>query len=464
MTEIVVRFAPSPTGSLHIGGARTALYNWLYARHTSGKFLLRIEDTDAERSTGENVRVILDGLSWLGLDWDGEPIYQSRRIDAHKVLIDKMLSDGTAYRCTCTKEELAEKREAAQAAKQKYTYDRKCRDANHGTDAHFVVRIKMPIDGEIVVDDLILGRVAFPAEELDDWIVARADGLPTYNFVVVADDHDMRVTHVIRGVDHLNNTPKQLIVYKALGFDVPAFAHIPLVHGPDGKKLSKRHGATSLTEFAKLGFMPAALRNYLARLGWSHGDKELFADEELIALFDVKDVNPSAAIMDMDKLAWVNQQKMMTLPESDVVDALRPYLAARGYPEREQAWLEKLVVNTRERFKNLAELADHVRYFFEDPAAYDEKAKAKFLNVDGASILAEIADGLDALADFAEPEIEQVFKTICEARNLALGKVAQPARVALTGGTVSPGIFETIALIGKETALRRIRAAAAVAR
>ncbi|MCB9480147.1 MAG: glutamate--tRNA ligase [Deltaproteobacteria bacterium] len=462
MSDVTVRFAPSPTGSLHIGGARTALYNWLYARHCGGKFLLRIEDTDKERSTPENIRIILDGMRWMGLDWDGEPVMQSERIGIHRPLIERLIDEGGAYRCTCTKDELDAKREAAQAEKRKYLYDRKCRDAGHGPDCgEHVVRLKMPVEGEIVVKDLILGDVTFNAAELDDWIIARSDHSPTYNFVVVADDHDMGVTHVIRGNDHLNNTPKQLVVYQALGFDIPAFAHIPMVHGPDGKKLSKRHGASAVTELREMGLLPEAVRNYLARLGWSHGDQELFTDAELIEHFDVANVNASATVMDFAKLEWINQQKILAMTPDALAERLLPYLIERGYSVEAGPWLTTLAANIQERFKNLVEMADHVRYFFEEPSAYDEAAVKKWFKADTGAILNEIADGLEALDPFDEAGIEGVINGVVEKHETKLGKVAQPIRIAVTGSSISPGIFETLALLDKERSVARIRKAAA---
>jgi glutamyl-tRNA synthetase len=459
MSEVVVRFAPSPTGSLHIGGARTALYNWLWARHGGGRMLLRIEDTDTERSTEDNIRIILDGLRWLGIDWDAPPVFQTQRLAMYRPLIERMLAEGTAYRCTCAKEELDAKRETAIKEKGKYLYDRKCRDANHGPDCGVhTVRIKMPVDGTITVQDIILGEVVFPAPELDDWIIARPDGMPTYNFAVVADDHDMGITHVIRGADHLANTPKQVVVYQLLGYTMPAFAHMPLTHGPDGKKLSKRHGATSVTDFAQLGFMAQAVRNYLVRLGWSHGDQELFTDEEMIRLFDLRDCNASPGIMDMKKLAWVNAQKMRTLSPEVVGEELLPFLKAQGYPAEAGEWLNKLIVNTRERFENFADLAAHVRYFYFEPT-HDPAVAKKWFTPENASLMSEIADALQNLGDFSEGPIEEIFKRICDAKGLGLGKVAQPIRVAVSGGTVSPPIYETLALLGREKTLARIRKA-----
>lgn len=463
MSHVVVRFAPSPTGSLHIGSARTALYNSLFARHHGGRMLLRIEDTDAERSTGDNVRIILDGLRWLGIPWDGEPVFQSQRVETYRPLIARLLDEGRAYRCTCTKEDLDAKREAAIADKRKYLYDRTCREAGHGPDCGpHTIRIKMPYDGDLSFTDAILGPITMRAEEFDDWIVARSDLTPTYNFVVVADDHDMGVTHVIRGQDHLNNTPKQLVVYEALGFTPPTFAHMPLTHGPDGKKLSKRHGATAVTDFAKLGFMPQAVRNYLVRLGWSHGDQELFTDEELIEHFDLPGCNASPGIMDMKKLEWINQQKMMSLPPAEVAAELRPYLDERGYAVPDDAWLARLVEVTRERFKNFVELADHARYFFVEPDAYDAKAAEKWLAPEAAPLLERVAALIED-GEFTPGALEAGFTRLCEETSQGLGKIAQPVRVAITGSTVSPPIFDTLVLLGRERSLARIRKALAFA-
>jgi glutamyl-tRNA synthetase len=461
MTQVVVRFAPSPTGKLHIGSARTAIYNWLYARHTGGKMLLRIEDTDLERSTEENVQVIVNGLRWLGIDWDEEPVFQSKRVDLYRPLIDKLIADGKAYRCVCTKEELDEKRTKAMAEKRKALYDRTCRDKNHGPDCGpHTVRLAMPTEGDITFNDVILGEITTSALELDDWIIARSGGAPTYNFVVVADDHDMRVTHVIRGADHINNTPKQLMVYQALGYEPPAFAHMPLTHGPDGKKLSKRHGASSVMEFKTMGYLPEAMRNYFVRLGWGHKEQELFSNEELIGLFDIADVNASPGIMDMKKLDWTNSQKMMTMPVSELAELWHPFLAARGYEVGLGPWLEKLVVNVRERNKNFVEMTDYVGFFFEDPKEYQAKAVKKWLKPGSAQLLREIIEKFETLDDFNEATLEKQVNELCEAKEVGLGKVAQPLRIALTGSAASPGIFETLNLIGKENVLRRLRRAA----
>ncbi len=465
MTQVTVRFAPSPTGKLHIGSARTAIYNWLYARHTGGKMLLRIEDTDLERSTEENVEVILNGLRWLGVDWDEEPVFQSKRVDLYRPLIDKLIADGKAYRCTCTKEELDEKRAKAMAEKRKPLYDRTCREKSHGPECgEHVVRLAMPTEGEITFNDVILGEITTSVAELDDWIIARSDGAPTYNFVVVADDHDMGITHVIRGADHINNTPKQLMVYKALGYEPPAFAHMPLTHGPDGKKLSKRHGATSVMEFKTMGYLPEAMRNYFTRLGWGYKEQELFTDEELIRYFDIADVNASPGIMDMKKLDWINAQKMMTMPLGKLAQLWAPFLKARGYEVESGPWLEKLVENVRERNKNFVEMTDYAGFFFTDPTEYQPKAVKKWLKSGAAQILDELTAMLEALDDFSDASLEKHINEFCEKRELDLGKVAQPLRIALTGAAASPGIFETLNLIGKNAVVRRLKKAAEFAK
>ena len=457
MTEVRTRFAPSPTGMLHLGGAHTALYCWLFARHYEGEFILRIEDTDVERSTPENIRIILDGLSWLGFDWDEGPYYQSRRMDLYRGAVEKCLAGGRAYRCVCTAEELDAKREAAKARKEKYLYDRVCREKNLGPDCGpHVVRLKMPPDGVTVIEDVIKGRVEYPNEELDDWIIARTDGTPVYNFSVVVDDADMCITHVIRGDDHLNNTPKQIELYKALGHPLPVFAHVPLIHGQDGAKLSKRHGATSVTEYRELGFLPIGVRNYLARLGWAHGDQEIFTDDELIRHFSLEHLSKSASAFDMEKFYWVNAQHMRKTPPEKLAPMLIPFLAARGYEVREGPWLNRMIEIFLERKRSLVEIAESCSYFFKDDFEYDEKAAKKFLQPGILAPMEALREALTAAEPFDEAQLGRAFDGVCGKFGIALGDIAQPVRVAVTGGPVSPGIHEVLALLGGEKTIRRI--------
>lgn len=460
MTLVRTRFAPSPTGKLHLGGAHTALYCWLYARRLGGQFVLRVEDTDRERSTPENVNVILDGLKWLELDWDEGPFFQSERTELYTKAVTTCLEKGTAYRCVCTPEQIQAKREKALAEKRKVLYDGTCRDKNLDPDCGpHVVRFKMPRTGTTPIDDMIKGQVAYPNEELDDWIIARTDGSPTYNFCVVVDDADMKITHVIRGDDHFNNTPKQLHVYAALGYTVPQFAHMPLMHGQDGSKLSKRHGATSVTEYRKLGFLPSAVRNYLARLGWAHGDQELFTDEELIQWFDVADLSKSASIFDSEKFLWVNAQHMRQTPLDKLASLLLPFLTERGFEATEGEWLNKLVAAYLERSRTLVEMADNSAIFFQKEIHYDEKAAKKNLRPVVLEPLVALAQGLAKADPFDVQTITPVFERICKQFELKFGKIAQPVRVAVTGGPISPGIYETLELIGQAQSLQRLEKA-----
>jgi glutamyl-tRNA synthetase len=465
MTEVRTRFAPSPTGKLHIGGVHTALYCWLFARRHGGKFILRIEDTDRDRSTEENVQVILDGLRWMGLDWDEGPFFQSERMDLYKSAVQKCLAGGFAYRCTCTPAELDAKRERAQAEKRKFLYDGTCREKNLGSDCGpHAVRFRMPREGKTTIEDRVKGTIEYPNEEMDDWIIARSDGTPVYNFCVVVDDADMGITHVIRGDDHVNNTPKQIHVYRALGHALPVFAHVPLIHGPDGSKLSKRHGAVSITEYREMGFLPDAVRNYLARLGWAHGDQEIFTDEELIRWFDLGDLSKSASIFDMEKFLWTNSVHMRQKKPAELAPLLIPFLKARGYEAMEGPWLNKLIENFLERKRTLAEIADSCSYFFVDDFQYEEKAARKFLRPESVKPLSDLRTLLAGTEPFEEAAIGRAFETVCGKHGLQLGAVAQPVRVAVTGGSASPGIFEVLALVGKERTLKRLDRALAFIR
>jgi glutamyl-tRNA synthetase len=454
---IVTRFAPSPTGLLHIGGVRTALFSWLYARRHGGRFILRVEDTDRERSSEEAVQVILDGMQWLGLSHDEGPYYQTRRFDRYAQVLQQLLAEGTAYHCYCSKEELEEMRNAQLARKEKPRYDGRCRHRTAPVPGiQPVVRFKNPLEGEVVVDDLVHGPVVFQNAELDDLIIARSDGTPTYNFCVVVDDSDMHITHVIRGDDHLNNTPRQINMLRAIGFTPPAYAHVAMILGPDGAKLSKRHGAVSVLHYREEGYLPEALLNYLVRLGWSHGDQEIFSLAELEQLFDITDVNKAASAFNPEKLQWVNQQHMMRAPLPYLAGVLREQLQRAGIETQDQALLEGVVAGQRERAKTMKEMALGSRYFFVADVEIDDKAGRKHLAGEGTAMLARLRTQLAALTEWSAPSVHEVLTAIAAETGLGLGKVAQPLRVALTGTAVSPPIDATAALIGRERVLARL--------
>ena len=461
MSSVVTRFAPSPTGLLHIGGVRTALFSWLYARRMGGQFILRIEDTDLERSTPAAVQVILEGMKWLGLDHDQGPYYQTQRFDRYKAVIADMLKAGTAYHCYCSKEDLDAMRADQQARKEKPRYDGRCRHGKGpgaGTRPP-VVRFANPEEGATVVEDVVHGAVTFQNKELDDLIIARSDGTPTYNFCVVVDDADMGVTHVIRGDDHLNNTPRQMNMLLALGKSPPVYAHVPMILGPDNAKLSKRHGAVSVLEYQEQGYLPAALLNYLVRLGWSHGDQEYFTIPEMIAAFDVRDINKSASALNPDKMLWLNQQHLVKTDPKEIVPHFQWHLRQLGIESDDQALLEGIIVSQRERAKTLKEMAANSRFFFGDDVTLDAKAADKHLTPDARALLGEIAARLTALPEWAAAAIHGVLENFATEKGLGLGKVAQPLRVAVTGGTVSPPIDATLVLLGKQRALARIERA-----
>ncbi|MDQ6978561.1 MAG: glutamate--tRNA ligase, partial [Mariprofundaceae bacterium] len=420
MTTIRTRFAPSPTGMLHIGGARTALFSWLYARRHGGTFTLRIEDTDRERSTDEATQVILDGLRWLGLDWDGEEIYQSARQDKHIKAVEQLLAEGKAYRCYCSRETLDAMREAQRAAGQKPMYDGRCRHGlgEHADDAPYVVRFRSPDEGETVIHDMVLDLVSFPNQELDDLIIMRSDGTPTYNLAVVVDDAAMGITHVIRGSDHLNNTPRQIQLYQALGLTVPTFAHIPLIHGPDGAKMSKRHGSVAITEYREEGYLPAAVVNYLARLGWSHGDDEIFSMEQLIEYFDLAQVGTSASRFDQKKLDWLNAHHLRHSAPEELVPLLRQAL---DLADDCQPPLATVIASLQERSKNLLELAHGARFFFHAPQAYDEKAVKKNMKEGTWPLLQAFIDAADAMTEWNGEALHQLIADICESNEVGMG-------------------------------------------
>lgn len=460
--EIRVRFAPSPTGHLHIGGARTALFNWLYARHNSGRFILRIEDTDRSRSTDEYIEAIIEGMKWLGLDWDEGPFRQTDRFDIYRDYAQKLISGGNAYYCFCSAEELEERRKDAMAQGKPLKYDGRCRglreaDAPKGPAA---VRFKMPQQGQTAVEDLIKGTVVFENDQLDDLIILRSDGTPTYNLTVVVDDVDMKITHIIRGDDHLNNTPKQIQIYKALGYALPKFAHLPMILGADKARLSKRHGATSVMAYHDMGYLPEALMNYLVRLGWSYGDQEVFTMDELVKYFSFENVGKAASVFNPEKLLWLNGQYIMGSSSERLAELVMPFLVKEKIisegREMDMAWLSRAVSTLKERAKTLAELAASLRYYIADEVEYNEKARAKFLHEKSLPLLKELKEALSHSNDFSAPALEKVFHEITERHGIKLGSIAQPVRVAVTGGTESPGIFEMLEVMGKELTLKRL--------
>lgn len=453
------RFAPSPTGYLHVGGARTALYCWLYARRHGGTFILRIEDTDLERSTPESVNAILEGMNWLGLEYDEGPFYQTHRFDRYKEVIQQLIDTGHAYRCYCSKERLEHLREAQMAAKEKPRYDGRCRHgrpSDVAEDAPSVVRFKNPQEGAVVIDDQIRGRVIFQNSELDDLIIARTDSTPTYNLTVVVDDMDMHVTHVVRGDDHLNNTPRQMNILLALGVTPPLYGHVPMILGDDGKRLSKRHGAVSVMQYREEGYLPEALLNYLARLGWSHGDQEIFTLDEMIHLFDIKDVNNSASAFNTGKLQWLNQQYLKSSDPAHVTHHLSWHMGRLDIDPSTGPDLAEVVVAQRERAKTLVEMAQNSVYFYRDFDAYDEKAAAKNLQSAVLAPLKALREALAQIEDWTDAAIHAAIERVAAQHELAMGKLAQPLRVALTGGGVSPPIDITTRLIGRERVLKRL--------
>jgi glutamyl-tRNA synthetase len=457
------RFAPSPTGFLHIGGLRTALFCWLYARRHGGVFVLRIEDTDLERSTPEAIQQILDGMEWAGLVHDEGPFFQTRRFDRYREVIDELLASGHAYRCYSSKEELDQMRAEQLARGEKPRYDGRWRDRHGAPDGvPSVVRFKNPQAGEVVVEDVVHGRVVFQNSELDDLIIARSDGTPTYNFCVVVDDMDMEITHVIRGDDHLNNTPRQQNMLLALGRKPPVYAHLPMILGADGAKLSKRHGAVSVLQYRDEGFLPEAVLNYLARLGWSHGDQEVFTIDEMVRLFDIADVNKSASAFNFEKLTWLNQQHLMHLPPGRVVPLLRWQFERLGISANHDGQLEQIVLSQRERAKTVAEMAANSRFFFTAPTSYDEKAVRKHVTAEIPALLGALIDQLDALSEWSAPRIHALIDALALSRGLALGKLAQPVRLAVCGGTISPPIDATLAILGKVESLARLRRAVSI--
>jgi len=454
---IRTRFAPSPTGYLHVGGARTALFSWLYARKHGGHFILRIEDTDLERSTAESVNAILEGMTWLGLTYDEGPFYQTKRFDRYKEVIEQLMQQGDAYYCYCSKEELEEMREAQRANKQKPRYDGRCR---HRTQPEPgikpVIRFKNPTEGSVVVKDVIRGNVEFGNKELDDLIIARPDGTPTYNLTVVVDDMDMKLTHVIRGDDHLNNSPRQINLYHALGAQPPVFAHVPMILGDDGARLSKRHGAVSVMSYRDQGYLPEALLNYLVRLGWSHGDQEVFSMDEMTQLFDIEDVNKAASSFNPEKLLWLNQQYIKNSSPEHVASHLSWHMGQLGIDPADGPSLTEVVKTQQERAKTLVEMAQNSAFFYRDVTEYDEKAANKNLNEASLPLLEDMLQRLGNVPEWLAEPVHAEIKACAEANAVGMGKVAQPIRVAMTGTTISPPLDVTLALLGRERTLSGI--------
>ncbi len=453
----VTRFAPSPTGYLHVGGARTALFSWLYAKKTGGKFILRIEDTDLERSTQASVDAIMDGMNWLELDWDDGPYYQTKRFDLYKEVVAQLLAEGKAYKCFCTPEEVDAMREAQMAAGEKPKYNGMWRDrTDHPTDKPFCIRFKNPLDGVVVIDDMIKGRIEVANAELDDLVIARSDGVPTYNLTVVVDDWKMGVTHVIRGDDHVNNTPRQMNILAALGATLPKYAHVPMILGDDGKRLSKRHGAVGVMQYRDNGFLPEALLNYLVRLGWSHGDQEIFSRDELVELFDLSACNRAPSAFNTEKLLWLNQHYIRTSPVAHVAKHLQWHVEDQKLDISNGPSLEQLIAVQGERVKTLKEMIEVSRYFYEDFSTFEENAAKKHLRPVAAEPLKAVQAHLASLNDWSAEAVHAAINGAAESLGLGMGKVGMPLRVAVTGGGNSPSLDVTLALIGKARCLARI--------
>jgi len=454
--KIVVRFPPSPTGYLHIGGARTALFNWLFVRQKHGKFVLRIEDTDKVRSSEEATEAILKSMEWLGLDWDEGPYFQSQRYDIYNAAIDRMLSTGQAYHCHCSPEELDEKRKKATAKGLKPKYDGKCRDLGLGPAPGSVVRLKIPQTGITQFNDLIKGPIRFNNEELDDLILKRSDGSPTYHLAVVADDISLGITYVIRGDDHVNNTPRQMLIYKALDEPLPQYAHLPMILGPDKQRLSKRHGALSVLAYRDIGYLPHALINSLARLGWAYGDQEKFTKEELIEKFSLENVGKSAGVFNTEKLLDLNAWYIRNSSDDSLVEELVPFLQQQGFENLDQKIVKGAVTTLKERSKTLVEMAEKAAFYFQEEIIYEKKGEDKFLKPDALKLFEDLKERLEKAHEFNQEGLEKIFAAFLEENEIKLGKVAQPLRVALTGTTVSPGIFEMMEVLGKDKVLLRI--------
>ena len=455
--KVRTRFAPSPTGYLHLGGARTALFCWLFARKHEGDFVLRVEDTDRERSTDESVQAILDGMQWLGLDYDEGPFFQTQRYDRYNEVIDQLIESGHAYRCYCSKERLDEMREQAQAEKRKPRYDGTCRERTDSVaGVEPVIRFKTPLEGSVVIDDLVKGRIEIDNAELDDLVIRRSDGNPTYNLSVVVDDADMRITHVVRGDDHINNTPRQIHIFHALGIETPAFAHLPMILGDDGKRMSKRHGAVSVMQYQKDGILPHAMLNYLARLGWSHGDQEIFSMQELLDLFALEDCQKSGSVFDTTKLLWVNQQHMANQSDDELGDALSAALQSNSVSVTDGPPVSRVASVLKERAQSFAEMAEQADIFYKDAVELDEKAAKKQLRPVALPVLEAVHAKLSAEDQWRASSLKTVLESVAEEQEIGFGKIGQPLRVAITGAGASPDIGDTLELIGKDRSLARI--------
>jgi glutamyl-tRNA synthetase len=459
MKHIVTRFPPSPTGYLHVGGARTALFNWLYARHTQGRFVLRIEDTDTVRSTKESADAIFEALNWLGIDWDDGPYFQSQRLHIYQEYVHKLLGSGHAYYCTCTAEQVEDMRQKAMKTGGKPKYDGTCRDKGLPQTPHAVVRFRAPQIGTTVIHDVVKGNIVFQNTEQDDFIIQRSDGTPTYNFVVVVDDIAMGINTIIRGDDHVNNTPRQIMLYLALGVELPVFGHVPMVLGKDKTRLSKRHGAMSVTAYRDMGILPEAMINYLVRLGWSYGDQEFFSREELIEKFNLENMGKSAGVFDIDKLLALNADHIKAMPAEELSSHLLPFLINQGYAAEKGPFLNQVILTLNARAKTLAEMAIAASFYYVDDVPYEAEAASKFLKPDALDSLRLLYESIRTLTDFSKENLEKSFLSVMEKTGLKLGKIAQPVRVALTGKTASPGIFEIIEIIGKDNVLKRINKA-----
>ena len=457
MSQVILRFAPSPTGFLHIGGARTALFNWLLARNRGGRFILRIEDTDQVRSTRESIDAILEGMTWLGLDWDEGPVYQTDRMVMYREHAERLLHENKAYYCYCTPEELEEKRQKALQEKRKPKYDGTCRGLQAPVPGRSpAIRFRAPQEGKTVLPDLIKGTVEFENAEMDDLVILRSDGWPTYNFSVVVDDATMGITHVIRGDDHVNNTPRQILLYQAFGYPLPQFAHVPMILGADKARLSKRHGATSVMAYKDMGYLPQALVNYLVRLGWSHGDQEVFTMGELIQKFSLENVGKSAGVFNPEKLNWLNGVYIRQEKPETLAELLLPFLERKGLKPRSMGWLVEIVKTLQERSKTLVEMADMAEFYLRDDFQVDEKAERKHLLPAIKEPMEIFLGRLESVAEVNEKSLEEIFKEIVAQRNMKLGALAQAVRVALTGKSSSPGIYEVMRILGKDEVLKRL--------
>ncbi len=456
---VVTRFPPSPTGFLHVGNARTAIFNWLYARRMKGKFILRIEDTDTERSTQEAIDVIFDSLEWLGIDWDEGPYYQTQRLGIYNSYLERLINSGQAYYCTCSPDQIDVMRQKAMASGGKPKYDGTCREKGLPKKPGAVVRFKSPLSGTTVVEDVIKGNIVFQNDELDDFILCRSDGIPTYNYAVVIDDITMQVNTVIRGDDHVMNTPKQILIYHALDCSLPIFGHVPMVLGTDKSRFSKRHGAVSVSAYRDMGFLPDAMLNYLVRLGWSHGDQEFFTRQELIEVFDLEHIGRSAGVFDSEKLLSLNADHIRAAAADKLVAPLQPFLRQRGLAVEDNDLMQQVIATLQARSKTLEEMAESALFYFVDDISYEEGAAKKFLKPAAAEALQLLIGQFEKLQDFSEKNLESAFQRVMDQTGLKLGKIAQPVRVALTGKTASPGIFEVTAILGKQKVITRLQKA-----